>query len=89
MDYISYFTERMRKPEFMPEEIEAQEAMMEPYELPEKTMTKPHELPEQAEEQPPEYWQRKAEQELYENGDSDAYRRYAEKAWPDRGDAGK
>lgn len=77
MDYISYFTERMRRPEFTPEEIEAQEAMMEPYEL-----------PEQAEEQPQEYWQRKAEQELYENGDSDAYRRYAEKAWPDRGDAG-
>ena len=78
MDYISYFTERMHRPEFTPEEIEAQEAMMEPYEL-----------PEQAEEQPQEYWQRKAEQELYENGDSDAYRRYAEKAWPDRGDAGK
>lgn len=72
MNYISYFTEKMNEPEFTPEQIEAQEAMMEAYELPKRT--------DETIENTPKYWQKKAEQELYENGDSDAFREFSEKA---------
>lgn len=59
--------------EFTPEQMEAQEAMQEAGEM-------ANEVGKEAGENTPEYWSAKAEKELNENGESDAYREYIAKA---------
>ena len=59
--------------EFTPKQLEAQEAMRETGEMTDAGSMEMN-------ENTPEYWAAKAEQELSESGESDAYREYSAKA---------